>query len=298
MKTVSGEDENMRLGIVMTGSGALAAAGVGVLQVLEDRGITPYAVCGLEAGAWPAALYISGRDVRSIRAAMLQAACVGRRFFSGAAGAGALLRKKRRGMIRARKIERLLVAQAGQRMMCICPKPGMLMCRTLLTGRHVIFTSRAFEHDAASLVSMQASVSFASRAALTLPPFLEPVQWMGTPLVADTETGFACTQLTAMGAQRVMVIRPEISAQHVPDVLDLSCMTFGIKEKQALPPNAISLNLPMPPQTGALSVDQIAQIMRFGEEGARQQMDIVMARLGMAYCRVLPFTRGYAHHDA
>ena len=36
--------ENMRLGVVMTGVGAQAAANVGVLRALEERGIFPHAV--------------------------------------------------------------------------------------------------------------------------------------------------------------------------------------------------------------------------------------------------------------
>jgi len=47
----------MRLGVVLTGTGAHAAACAGLLRALEERGIEPYCVCGMGGGAWPAALW-------------------------------------------------------------------------------------------------------------------------------------------------------------------------------------------------------------------------------------------------
>ena len=50
----------MRLGVVLTGIGACAAASAGALTWLLDAGVAPYAVCGMQAAAWPAALYLVG----------------------------------------------------------------------------------------------------------------------------------------------------------------------------------------------------------------------------------------------
>ena len=52
----------MRLGVVLTGIGACAAASAGALTWLLDAGVAPYAVCGMQAAAWPAALYLVGYD--------------------------------------------------------------------------------------------------------------------------------------------------------------------------------------------------------------------------------------------
>ena len=46
----------MRLGVVLTGAGACAAASAGALTWLLDAGVLPCAVCGMQAAAWPAAL--------------------------------------------------------------------------------------------------------------------------------------------------------------------------------------------------------------------------------------------------
>ena len=64
----------MQLGVVMMGTGVYAAASVGVVQALMERGIEPYAVCGMQAGAWPAALLLSGRDAQGLSRAVVQAA--------------------------------------------------------------------------------------------------------------------------------------------------------------------------------------------------------------------------------
>ena len=57
----------MRLGVVLTGIGACAAASAGALTWLLDAGVAPYAVCGMQAAAWPAALYLVGYDADRLR---------------------------------------------------------------------------------------------------------------------------------------------------------------------------------------------------------------------------------------
>ena len=59
----------MRLGVVLTGIGACAAASAGALTWLLDAGVAPYAVCGMQAAAWPAALYLVGYDADRLRGA-------------------------------------------------------------------------------------------------------------------------------------------------------------------------------------------------------------------------------------
>ena len=41
----------MRLGVVLTGAGACAAASAGALTWLLDAGVSPSAVCGMQAAA-------------------------------------------------------------------------------------------------------------------------------------------------------------------------------------------------------------------------------------------------------
>lgn len=77
----------MRLGVVLTGIGACAAASAGALTWLLDAGVAPYAVCGMQAAAWPAALYLVGYDADRLRGAAVQAARAGRRLLTADASA-------------------------------------------------------------------------------------------------------------------------------------------------------------------------------------------------------------------
>ena len=69
----------MRLGVVLTGLGAHAAASAGALEWMLDAGVRPYALCGMQSSAWASALYLAGYDAKGIKAAVMQAARLGRR---------------------------------------------------------------------------------------------------------------------------------------------------------------------------------------------------------------------------
>ena len=98
----------MRLGVVLTGAGACAAASAGALTWLLDAGVSPCAVCGMQAAAWPAALYLAGYDAGRLRGAAAQAARMGRRLLRADASASAVLGMKKSALCRGRRLEKLL----------------------------------------------------------------------------------------------------------------------------------------------------------------------------------------------
>jgi NTE family protein len=59
-------ESDARLGITLSGGGAFGAAHVGVLQVLEERGIRPGIVTGTSSGALVGAAYATGLDAEAI----------------------------------------------------------------------------------------------------------------------------------------------------------------------------------------------------------------------------------------
>ena len=163
----------MRLGVVFAGDGVHAAANLGVLEDLYARGMEPYAVCGIHAGAWPAALFGAGHDMENMKKALHQAARMGKRLADGP-----LTFPWKRGgasILRSGRIEHLLRAQTGDRMLALCPRRALFLCRAAVSGRRVIFSSQLYLQDAGALLSMQAGAGFAARAAMALPPFLPPV---------------------------------------------------------------------------------------------------------------------------
>ena len=211
----------MRLGVVLTGAGACAAASAGALTWLLDAGVSPCAVCGMQAAAWPAALYLAGYDAGRLRDAAAQAARMGRR---------------------------LLRADAS------------------------------------------ASAGFAARAALARPPFVSALEWMGSPLLPLDDLPLACRLLTALGAQRVLVVAPQSALRHQPDALE-QASGFFVPCARELGENVGVFRIPLPETLGALSLDRILPAMDVGREAAEHGMEAALERIGMPLCRVLPFRR-------
>lgn len=277
----------MRLGVVMTGVGAHAGACVGVLRELERRGITPYAVCGLQAGAWPAALIAVGAAQDTIEKALHQAARAGRRMIAPVW----YERLNASCMPSGMKLNHLLGAQTGQRMLSLCPCAALFPCRMMRTGQRVVFSTRAYMQDPDVMLIMQASAAFAARAVMGLAPFLSPMQYMGSALLGETDAGFACRQLMLLGAHRVLLIAPYPSPRRTPDALDLAGGLFTCSLQQPYSEEIGVLRVVMPESAGALSLNRLEECANAGENAAIRELDAVFERMGMARCRVLAFRR-------
>lgn len=281
----------MRLGVIMTGAGAHGAAGIGVLRELARRGLEPFAVCGMQAGAWPAALFCAGTGVRGMEEALAQVARAGARLCEPSASARAVLRGTKDSLCKGQRLERLLRAQAGERIMALCPRQGLFLCRTARGGRRTIFSARPYVQEEGAMLSLQASVSFAARAAMALPPFLSPVAWMGSPLLPEEDLAFACRQMLSLGAHRVLVVCPQPPQRRAFDALELACARLYAARLPELPEHAALLRVCMPEGAGALSLGRMPACADAGEQTAREELDRLLGQLGMAYCRVLPFRR-------
>lgn len=283
----------LRLGVVLMGTGAHAAACAGALAELERRQIEPYAVCGMGAGAWPAALFLASYDGARMQAALAQAQRMGERMLD-ARSARSVLRGRQIALAGGARMQHLLCAQAGEKIMALCQRRGIIPLRTARTGRRVIFSTHIYNHEEGAMLTLQASLAFAARAGIALPPFLPPVEWMGSPLVPETDALFACAQLRAMGAHRVLVISPCASVRRELDALELAgAMHFGVLDARALPEYAALLRVPMPDDTGALSLGSLCACAQAGRRAAEGELDGIFERMGMAFCRVLPFRRSY-----
>ena len=279
----------MRLGVVLTGAGACAAASAGALTWLLDAGVSPCAVCGMQAAAWPAALYLAGYDAGRLRGAAAQAARMGRRLLRADASASAVLGMKKSALCRGRRLEKLLAAQTGERALGLCERQGVFLCRAARSGHVVAFCTQSVSQEG-TIVTLQASAGFAARAALARPPFVSALEWMGSPLLPLDDLPLACRLLTAMGAQRVLVVAPQSALRHQPDALE-QASGFFVPCARELGENVGVFRIPLPEMLGALSLDRILPAMDVGREAAEQGMEAALERIGMPLCRVLPFRR-------
>lgn len=133
----------MRLGVVLTGIGACAAASAGALTWLLDAGVAPYAVCGMQAAAWPAALYLVGYDADRLRGAAVQAARAGRRLLTADASARDMLSMKKSAICRGRRLEKLLAAQTGERALGLCERRACFFAVRRAAATSLPFARRA-----------------------------------------------------------------------------------------------------------------------------------------------------------
>ena len=279
----------MRLGVVLTGIGACAAASAGALTWLLDAGVAPYAVCGMQAAAWPAALYLVGYDADRLRVAAVQAARAGRRLLTADASARDVLGMKKSAICRGRRLEKLLAAQTGERALGLCERQGVFLCRAARSGHVVAFCTQSVTQDGA-IVTLQASTAFAARAALSRPPFVSPMEWMGSPLLPMDDVPLACRLLQTMGAQRVLVVAPQTALRHQPDALE-QASGFFMPCAREMGGNVGVFRIPLPEKFGALSLSDLLLGVDAGREAAAQGMEAALMRLGMPLCRVLPFRR-------
>lgn len=279
----------MRLGVVLTGIGACAAASAGALTWLLDAGVAPYAVCGMQAAAWPAALYLVGYDADRLRGAAVQAARAGRRLLTADASARDVLGMKKSAICRGRRLEKLLAAQTGERALGLCERQGVFLCRAARSGHVVAFCTQSVTQDGA-IVTLQASTAFAARAALSRSPFVSPMEWMGSPLLPMDDVPLACRLLQTMGAQRVLVVAPQTALRHQPDALE-QASGFFMPCAREMGGNVGVFRIPLPEKFGALSLSDLLLGADAGREAAAQGMEAALMRLGMPLCRVLPFRR-------
>ena len=279
----------MRLGVVLTGIGACAAASAGALTWLLDAGVAPYAVCGMQAAAWPAALYLVGYDADRLRGAAVQAARAGRRLLTADASARDVLGMKKSAICRGRRLEKLLAAQTGERALGLCERQGVFLCRAARSGHVVAFCTQSVTQDGA-IVTLQASTAFAARAALSRPPFVSPMEGMGSPLLPMDDVPLACRLLQTMGAQRVLVVAPQTALRHQPDALE-QASGFFMPCAREMGGNVGVFRIPLPEKFGALSLSDLLLGADAGREAAAQGMEAALMRLGMPLCRVLPFRR-------
>jgi len=273
----------------MMGMGAHAAASVGVMKELERRGIEPYAVCALGAGAWPAALFAVGYNAADMEKALHQAARLGRRMLAPVWYE--YLNRMRPVVTEGMYLNRLLNSQTGQRVLSLCPGAALFPCRMARNGQRVVFSTRAFWQENGAMLVMQATAGFAARACMALSPFLLPLQYMGSSLLGETDAAFACRQLLALGAHRVLVVSPCPSPQSAPDALDLAGAPLRLAGEQPLGRDCAVLRVIMPQGVGALAFEKMESCAQAGENAARQELDALLHGMGMAYCRVLPFRR-------
>jgi len=279
----------MRLGIVMTGTGALAAANVGVLRLISERGIPVHAVCGVQCGAWIGALHAAGYDVRDMEKTFAKVSAGAGRLFRAQHAAQSLTSGKRAWLCEGKGIDHLLKVQTGEMLLGLCVRRAIFPCRIASSGKRVIFATRAYACGRLCEMTQQATVGFAARAAMANPPFLAPLPWAGSWLLPEEDTSWAAQQLTFMGADCVLIIVPHTDGSRGMDALELAAAHRSWQQEGESNQAAYVLRTQMPPGVHALEYRKMAEIVQAGYDAAQARLDAALMKLGMTQCRILPF---------
>lgn len=281
--------------MVLTGTGVYGAAGAGVLAALLQRGIEPYAVCGMGTGAWPSAVYAAGADAEQLWAAAMQAQRMGKRMLGMRCRAREMAIGRRHALFEADGIEHLLGAQTGSRVLALCKRTAVFPVISARTGQKMLFSTRAFEPADDAMLTMQATSAFAARAAMGTPPFLAPLTWMGAAIVPAVDVWAGARQLFALGAHRVLIAVCRPSPRSAPDALDLTSIALEQGMAQGLEQGIAGtgvLRIQLPEGVHALSLDAVMDCAQAGKKTAERELDHLLSCMGMASCRILPFQRG------
>ena len=279
----------MRLGIVMMGTGVCAAANAGVLRLLEERAIEIYAVCGMQDGAWTAALHVTGYDAQGMEKALVHGVGGSGRLFQAQHSSRAILSGKNGWISDGKRIDRLIKIQTGEKLLGLCGRRGIFPCRLASSGKRVIFTTCAYACGRACELAQQATTGFAARAAMANPPFLAPLPWAGTWLLAEEDAAWAAQQLIQMGADRVLMINPRAQSDGKMNALELASARRSWAMDNEETETTTVLHVCIPQGVHALDYQQIESVVQAGYEAAQAGIDAALQKLGMTQCRILPF---------
>ena len=139
------------------------------------------------------------------------------------------------------------------------------------------------------MLSQQATVSFAARAAMARPPLIAPMPWSGSWLLADEDAVWAAQQLLQLGVDRVLIVDPRPALSRELDALELASAAGSFSLEEAESPVTGLFTIRIPPRMGALDFKKMPEIAQLGYEASQTQLDAVLEKLGMAQCRILPF---------
>jgi NTE family protein len=196
-----------RLGLALGGGAARGFAHIGVIQVLEEAGLTPDVVVGTSAGSLVAALYASGKSgaVLGQLAAEMDEAAITDWGFPG------------RGLIRGEALAKYVRDQVGGRNLEQMKLPLGIVATDLDSGQPILF--------------VRGDTGMAVRASSSVPAVFQPVKIAGREyvdggLVSPVPVRFA----RQMGAEVVLAVDISTPPEGGPtgDPFRMLLQTFAI----------------------------------------------------------------------
>jgi NTE family protein len=292
------EHPRKRIGLALSGGGALGAAHIGVLKVLEKEGIKIDYIAGTSFGAIVGGLYATGYSADEIETLLLNH---WQEVFSNqAVRARAPLMQNQilrqlvrldmegfkpslpRGILWGQHLIELLSRLTLEPMLAAdydfdrLPIPFRAVATNLLTGEPYIFKS--------------GRLSEAVNASMALPVFFSPVERDGLVLVdGGLADNLPADIVKAMGADFVIAVDatlPESTHAAVPNLLNVMQLSIGLRMKSTTKPNYQYATKPVirPNLDGYsnTSYEHMSEIIELGIEEANSRIGEIREKVGKA----------------
>lgn len=185
-----------QLGIALGGGGILGVAHLGVLDVLQENGITPAVVTGTSAGSIVGALYAAGVNLSVLQELSLNLHkedifawnfnpySFVQFLLSNLRDIANLLDAMPRALFSGKKIGQLVEKITNKKNFCEIEIPFGVVAVDLITGNKVVFSNSPSQLVPGMLFFQNAPLGAAVQASCAIPGVFEPVPYQGT-LLAD-----------------------------------------------------------------------------------------------------------------
>lgn len=251
-----------RIGLVLSGGGALGAAHVGVLEVLEGAGIKPFCIAGTSAGSAVGAAYCGGVSVASIReiAYGLQWSQLGR------------VVRPRGGFFDGSRLEEYLIELIGDRSFRDLKIPFAAVAADILGDDLVVLTS--------------GRVAPAVRASCAFPGVFTPVEVEGKLLVdGGLINNLPVSAARDLGAEYIIAVdlsAPLVGRRKPPsNLMEMWFMSLGTLIRNTNREAAMA-DVVIRPEVGEFNwveLSRAREILERGKQAAELALPQIMADL-------------------
>ncbi|GAX90135.1 patatin-like phospholipase family protein [Effusibacillus lacus] len=285
-KVFGSDNKPRRVGLALAGGGVSGSAGIGVIQALEEAGITVTHVAGTSSGAMVAALYAYGYSVEDMKLAMPRFSKRHLDYNWKAILAKILMRRPYLdGWIKGERLQSLITELTDGQPLSALRVPCGIVATELRTGQPVVFSQ---EPVPGYRTESDITIAQAVLASCSIPVIFQPVRWNGY-ILTDGGVSLNCPVrlVRALGAERVIAV-DTVTAFANSDVGQLRSglsifahvINLNLRDQMAHEHQYADLSLhPHVGYVGALDFHKVEQCVEAGYHYARERMDEILTAI-------------------
>lgn len=276
----SKEGDFVKAGLALAGGGVSGSAAIGVIQALEETGITISHIAGSSSGSIVAALYAYGYNADRLKQIMPQ--FTKRQLdFDWRAILSRALRRRRYldGWIKGSRIQHLLSEMTDSSSVNAFRIPCGIVSTDLRTGQPVVFSNQVIPNFE---TETDISIAQALLASSAIPVIFQPVRWKGRVL-SDGGVVMNCPVqiVREMGAERIIAIdtvtafaNEDVGQLHSGLSVFAHVINLNLRNQMAHELRLADISIhPRVGYVGAFDFHKVEQCVKAGYEKAWDMMD-------------------------